>query len=220
MIPKAAVAILALFCQLTAGLWPAMPLPSALPAQVEQETCITLTSKECFSPHAELKTSREYGFGLGQLTVTSEFNAWQEVKRQAPALLGNWAWSDRYDATKQVQALLVMDHGNYVACMPLMHDGFNALACALSAYNGGMGGFQADRRLCGNTKGCDPHLWFGNIELVSTKAKKPVSGYDQSFYDINRSYVKNILFVRSAKYRSTMQCLSQSPTKSLSPSKG
>ena len=181
MIPKAAVAILALFCQLTAGLWPAMPLPSALPAQVERETCITLTSKECFSSHAELKTSREYGFGLGQLTVTSTFNAWTGVKQQAPSLLGSWQWQDRYDAKKQVQALLVMDKAGFETCQRIMANGFESLACSLSAYNGGMGGVYADRRLCANTEGCDPSKWFGNVELVSTKAKKPVSGYGQSF---------------------------------------
>lgn len=190
-----------------------MPQPSALPAQVEQETCISLTSKECFSPHAELKTSREYGFGLGQLTVTTTFNAWLGVKRQAPALLGGWQWEDRYDPLKQVQALLTMDHGSFKTCTQLMKDGSNALACTLSAYNGGMGGFYADRRLCGNTAGCNPEIWFGNIELVSTKAKTPASGYGQSFYQINRGYVKNVMLVRSQKYRST-PCSVSLPTKS------
>lgn len=207
MIPKLAPAVIALLCQLAPGLWPAMPQPSALPAQVEQETCVSLTSPKCFSPHAELKTSREYGFGLGQLTVTRTFNAFNGVKQQAPALLGNWQWADRYNPTRQVQALLVMDHAGYKSCQRLFLDGHESLACALSAYNGGMGGVQTDRRLCGNTQGCNPRMWFGNVELTSAKAKTAAAGYGQSFYQINRGYVRNVMFTRSQKYEGAMQCL-------------
>ncbi len=63
-----------------AAYWPDMPMPQALAGQVEQETCPSLKSAKCWNPRAELKTAREYGFGLGQLTVTSRFSAFEEVK--------------------------------------------------------------------------------------------------------------------------------------------
>lgn len=204
MSPAALVAI-ALLCAALPKYWPDHPLPSALPAQIEQETCSSLKSPKCFSPRAELKTSREDGFGLGQITVTAAFNNFNEVKRMQPALAG-WAWADRYQPQPQVVALLAMDYNAYRPCRGLMGTPYDALACALSAYNGGLGGFRSDRRLCGNTAGCNPTKWFGNVENTSTKAKTVVKGYGQSFYQINRAYVRNVLITRRDKYVTSMAC--------------
>lgn len=206
MLPAAAPAIITALCGLLPGLWPQHPLPSALPAQIEQETCVTLRSARCFSPRAELKTSREYGFGLGQITVTPRFNNFEELKRRYPAQLGGWQWDRRYQVTEQLKALLLMDHSGYVACSSLFGTRFDALACSLSAYNGGLGGVRADRRLCSNTQGCDPLKWFGNVADTSTKSKTAASGYGKSFFQINREYVANVLVTRRDKYVASMAC--------------
>jgi membrane-bound lytic murein transglycosylase MltF len=50
------------------------------------------------------------------------------------------------------------------------------------------------------TKGCDPEKWFGNVEKTSLKAKTAVKGYGQSFYQINRGYVRSIWFDRRQRY--------------------
>jgi hypothetical protein len=203
MTPAPAIALL---CALLPQFWAAMPLPSTLPAQMEQETCSSLHSPKCFNPRAELRTPREYGFGLGQLTVTPSFNNFSEVKNTQPALK-TWLWNQRFDAEKQIVALLTMDRQAFKACSTLMAGPDDALQCAFSVYNGGLGGLRADRRLCANTKGCDPTRWFGNVERVSTKAKVPAKGYGQSFYQINRGYVRNIVLVRRPKYEPTMACI-------------
>ncbi|MBL8473804.1 MAG: hypothetical protein JNM98_18585 [Rhodocyclaceae bacterium] len=179
--------------------WPDMPLRSALAAQVEQETCPTLRSAKCWSPRAELKTAREYGFGLGQITVTKRFDNFAEARKLDPSLR-DWAFTDRYDATRQLRTLVLMDRDLYRRLAPLVKDGHEALAMSFAAYNGGLGGVLADRRLCARVKNCDPQRWWGNVEHTSLKAKTVVAGYGKSFFAINREYVKNIMHVRRGHY--------------------
>ena len=207
MLPAASGPVLALLCGLLPQFWPAHPMPSAMPAQVEQETCDPRASQKwkCFNPKAELKTSREYGFGLGQLTVTPAFNNFNVVTRQYPALR-NWQWAQRYQPREQLIALLSMDRTAYSACANLMGTPYDSLACTFASYNGGLGGFRSDRRVCANTAGCNPRIWFGNVEHTSAKAKVPASGYGQSFFQINRAYVRSVLVVRRGKYVEPMTC--------------
>lgn len=141
--------------------------------------------------------------GFGQLTITSRFNAFEEVKRMHPKLR-DWPYSERFDPDRQLLAIVVKDRAHFRQCQPLMVNWYGALACTASSYNGGFGGFTADRRLCSNTKGCDPTRWQGNIEVTSLKAKTAVSGYGKSFYQINREYVVLLLQTRSPKYRAAL----------------
>lgn len=182
--------------------WPNTPLSSALAAQVEQETCSKLTSPKCWSPHAELKTQREYGFGLGQLTVTSRFNRFEDAK-DLDASLKTWQWSQRYDPQMQLRALVLMDKDLFSR-----FEGdtlLDQLAFTLSAYNGGESGVRNDKKICAQIEGCDPAKWFDHVEKYSLKQRVKVSGYGQSFYDINRTYVRNILKVRRSKYVAYME---------------
>lgn len=182
--------------------WPGMPFPSVLAAQVEQETCITLKHSKCWSPRAELKTSREYGFGLGQITVTERFNVFQELRQQHASLRG-WTWENRFDATLQLRALVLKD----LQCFRLQKatatpaDGVHMM---LACYNGGAGGVIADRRLCKATQGCDPGRWFGHVERTSYKARLAVAGYGKSFFEINRGYVRAIWVDRRPRYVQAM----------------
>jgi hypothetical protein len=185
--------------------WPDMPLASALGGQVEQETCISLKHRMCWSPRAELKTSREQGIGLAQLTRTwnkdgsQRFDALQELKDGHRAELAGLSWESRYDPVLQLRALVLKDLQDY----RLVRDAATAidhLAMMLSAYNGGHGGLASDRRVCAATPGCDKSRWFGHVERTSNKAKTAAKGYGKSFFETNREYPRNILTVRRFRY--------------------
>lgn len=173
--------------------------PRALFAgQIEQETCPSLRSPKCWNPRTELNTAREYGFGLGQLTVTRRFNNFEEVKTRDRGLAG-WRWAERFDPERQIRALLVMDREcrRYAAGAT----GEDGLAMMLACYNGGSGGLRSDRAICRATTGCDPARWWGHVELTSNKSRAAWKGYGKSAFDINREYPANIINVRSPKYQ-------------------
>lgn len=170
--------------------WPQHPAPATAAAQVEQESL--------WNPNAHLHTAREEGYGLAQFTVTPRFNAINETKALDPSLRG---WVNPYDVPMQLRALVAKDLQCYRLAPP-SRTPQDHLAFTYAAYNGGNGGVMSDRRVCLATKGCDPRAWTGNVELTSLKAKTAVSGYGQSFFQINRAYVRNILVVRPVKYAS------------------
>lgn len=178
--------------------WPTAPLKSFMAAQVEQETCVSLKSKKCWSPYAELKTSREYGFGLGQLTVTAKFDNFKEAKKLDPSL-HDWTWKNRYRADYQLRTLVLMDRGLFHK-ISWADNNCERLAMTLAAYNGGLGGLLSERKLCSKTPGCIASLWFDNIELTSNKSRVKYKGYGKSFYETNREYPINGLIVRRPRY--------------------
>lgn len=202
MIPALAQVYLPILMAVTGELWPEMVDPPLLAAQVEQETCISLKHSKCWNPRAELKTSREYGFGLGQLTITSRFDNFKAAKGWDETLAG-WKWDNRFDAEMQLRALVAYDRNLYRS-VRFGRSEIDRLSFMFSAYNGGLGGLLKDRRLCASTPGCNPDRWKGHVELNSFRARTAVKGYGKSFFEINREYVHNIMVVRSPKYRGAM----------------
>lgn len=183
-----------------------LPAVSLFAAQVEQETCITLRHRSCWSPRAELKTHRERGVGLGQITRTTSFDSLAELRRQYATELAGFRWEDDsiYDPSLQLRAMLLMDRRNWKVVLGTARPR-DREAMMLASYNGGLGGLSSDRKLCSATPGCNPGLWFGHVELTSLKAKRAVSGYGKSFYEINREYPRNIMHIRQAKYRVALE---------------
>lgn len=188
-----------------AAYWADMPLPSALAAQVEQETCVSLKSARCWSPRAELRTSRERGVGLGQITRTSRFDALSEIQAANPGALSAWGWdsANLYDPHFQLRALVLKDKQGWNA-MRAADSTVDRLAFTFAAYNGGIGGVISDQRVCSGTMGCDAGRWFGHVEHTSLKNKSTASGYGKSFFAINREYVRNVLIVRRVRYEKIM----------------
>lgn len=179
-----------------ATVWPDAPMRSATAAMIEKESR--------WNPYAELcvpkpTCSRERGIGLGQFTITQKFNVFQEVARLHPRLTG-WHPSQYTDPEMQIVGIVAKTKMHHRQCTPLMKGSTEVMACVASSYNGGHGGVLADRRLCGNTKGCEPALWFGHVEHTSMKAKVPLTGYGQSFFQINRAYARGVIFEWRPKY--------------------
>lgn len=174
-----------------------------LAAQVDKETCYSPTHWKCWNPRAELKTAREYGFGLGQLTVTKAFNNFKAARGWDKSL-ADWQWENRFDAGRQLAALVIYDRDLYRA-LPFASSQTERLAFTFSAYNGGKGGVIKDRALCRNTPGCDQNKWFGHVEKQSFRVRTAVKGYGQSFFDTNRGYVREIMTVRYKKYQEALQ---------------
>jgi hypothetical protein len=178
-------------------LWPDLTMASVLAAQVEQESG--------WKPSARLKTEREEGAGYGQFTRSYRadgslrFDALAEVASMDPSLK-HWTWADRYNPRMQLRAVVVKNRGCYWRVAKLAADDYNTLAMCDSAYNGGEGGLMAERRLCGQTAGCDPARWFGNVERTSTKSTAKWHGYGMSARDINRTHVVNVMVKRRPKY--------------------
>lgn len=188
------------------ALWPGVASPWTLAGLVEQESCVSLRSTRCWDPRAELRTSREYGFGLGQITVayncdgSVRFDKFAELRRQYASLQA-WRWEDRYDAAYQLTAIVEMMRGIWRRVPPAA-TADDRWAFADSSYNGGIGSLLQDRRLCANARGCDATRWFGNVETHSLKSRRPQPAYGgQSWFSINRGHVRNVLEVRRARYR-------------------
>ncbi len=180
--------------------WTSMNDPWVIAGQIEQETCPSLRSQECWNPHAEMKTYREYGFGLGQLTVTSYFNAFNDVK-SLDQKLKPWKWEDRFDPTMQLRSMVDMDYADWLY-FPFAETPTDQYAFMLAAYNGGPGGTMLDIKYCEALPDCLHRVWFNNVETHSHKSRTSLGSVygGQSAYNINRDYVNNVLHVRMQKY--------------------
>ena len=203
-VPQGAVQYLPQLVDAQRTIWPDAPTPAFLAAQIEQESCITLAHPKCWNPRAELKTKRENGVGFGQFTRAYRADGsirFDKIAELAAAhmTLKGWSWSNRYNAHYQIMAIVEMDKAIY-ARQKEAATRRDRLSFTLSAYNGGEGGVLQDRRLCSNTRGCDPNRWLGHVANTSLKSRTPHPGYKKSFYKINREYVTNILDVRRPKY--------------------
>lgn len=182
------------------------PKAAALGSLIEHESCISLTHSRCWSPTSRLKSSREEGAGLGQLTRawrtngTLRFDALQEIRSLHKKELGELSWDNIYTRPDlQIRAVVLKSRDNYNYYRPYSHNDLEALAFADAAYNGGIGGLDSERRACKLAPGCDHTKWFGNVELYCLKSKAALYG-NRSACDINRHHVKDVLLTRISKY--------------------
>lgn len=183
-------------------IWPAHPAPAYLASLVEQESCVSLKSSKCWNPAARLKSDREEGAGMGQVTRayradgSLRFDSLAAARDQYKAELGEWSWSNAYTRPDlQLRAIVLMSRDAakpFAAAPAVLHFGD-------AGYNGGVGGVQKERRACALTSGCDAGKWFGHVEKHCLKSRQPLYA-GRSACDINREHVRNVFQVRHGKY--------------------
>lgn len=183
--------------------WPDHPAPWLLAALVEQESCISLRHSRCWSPGARLKTDREEGAGMGQITRayradgSLRFDALAGLRQQYGSAMGELSWSSIYQRPDlQLRGIVLMSRD---AARPF-RDAPAMLALGDACYNGGCSGVKKERRACALTRGCDPGQWFAHVEAHCLKSRQPLYG-NRSACDINREHVRNVMLVRAEKYR-------------------
>lgn len=186
-------------------IFPEFILPSYFGALIEHESCITLKHSRCWSPTSELKTSREQGVGLGQLTRawtktgSLRFDSLGDIRKKHYNELKELSWSNiKQRPDLQIKAIILMWKDNYVR-LPSSISDYERIAMADAAYNGGYGDLLKERKYCGLKKDCDPNYWFGNIEKTCLKSTRKLYG-NRSACDINRHHVHDVMEVRLNKY--------------------
>ena len=182
--------------------WPNHPDPAALAGLVEQESCVSLKSPRCWNPAARLKTPREEGAGMGQITRawradgSLRFDSLADAVATYGGALSGLEWDTVYTRPDlQLRALVLMARDAarpFVRAPGWLHFGD-------AGYNGGVVGVQRERRACAVDEGCDPGLWFGHVERHCLKSRRPLYG-TRSACDINREHVRNVFGVRRARY--------------------
>jgi hypothetical protein len=178
---------------------------------IEQESCISLTHSRCWNPKSSLKTPREEGAGMPQITRAYKadgslrFDALYEIRRKYPKELGELSWSNVYDRPDlQLRLVVLKMRDNYQEFQPYASTDLDAYAFADAAYNGGSRDVNTERRACKMSPGCDPNKWFGHVEKFCIKSKGPLYG-TRSACQINREHVTNVMKIRSDKYHKIFQ---------------
>lgn len=196
-------------------IWPDNAMPYYLGALVEKESCYTLTNKRCWDPTSRLKTDREEGAGLFQLTRayktngTVRFDTLTDLSLKYSRYLRDLSWSNVYQRPDlQLSAGILLSKENWDRLYNIKGTA-NRMYFTDASYNQGIGNTFRQMRLCGLTKGCDPQYWFGNVDSQCTNTK--ILYGTRSACDINRDHVNDIFNIRLNKYKGIWGTLSPTP---------
>lgn len=188
--------------------WSSHPMPETLAGLAEQESCISLVHKKCWSPDSKLETKRELGSGIFQVTKayrkdgSIRFDTLTDLKNAHPALQ-EWSWENVYKRPDlQIRAMLLMNVDNY-KLLSNIKDPIIRLHFTDASYNAGLGNVNDKRRICKLSSSCDPQQWFDNVENSCRANQKPIYG-TRTACDIVRDHTFKVFQVRSEKYKPYM----------------
>lgn len=170
--------------------WNDLKYKHYIAGQIEQESG--------WNPKAELHTSREWGVGLSQITVTPKYNNFLEAKRKYKELT-KWEWSDKFNIEYQLTFLILENKSLYNSVKKLFKDEVNIMAGEFMSYNSGYGAVLQRRALCKTTKGCDYSLFFGGINKVKMNYENRIL-YGMELWKMRNDYPEKIIFKLSNKY--------------------
>lgn len=178
---------------------------------VEHESCISLAHSRCWSARSELYTKwpngqpREQGVGFGQITRAWDrtgsirLDVLNDLRRKYPKELVDLNWKNiKEEPQLQLKAVMLLWADNH-SRLPRSISELDRMAMADSAYNGGYGYIAKDRKMCGLKAGCDPDLWFNNVETINNRGSKILYG-TRTANQINRHHVKDVILIRMGKY--------------------
>ena len=190
--------------------FPHTPIQAYSFSLIEQESCIHLKHKKCWNPQSQLKTSREEGAGLGQLTRayktdgTLRFDSLQGIRNQYKQDLKDLSWSNIYQRPDlQIRAMLLMVRDTYKSLYDVK-DPVSRLHFTDAAYNGGIRDLRKERVACGLKANCNPQYWFNHVEKIKVKSDAPLYG-TRSAYFINREHVEYVFHYRLDKYSNMLK---------------
>lgn len=176
-----------------------------IPSLIEHESCIGLKHRRCWNSLSRLKTAREEGAGLMQITRTYRkdgsirFDKLSELRDMYKEELKEAKWATIYQRPDiQIRAGILMLRDDYKRLYSV-EDKESRLQMVDAAYNGGIGGLLKERRACGLSKNCNPDLWFDNVEKFCLKSKEVLYG-TRSACDINRYHVSDVFKNNLPKY--------------------
>ena len=173
--------------------WPAAPMRHYIAAQIEQESA-------GWNPRAELKTSREYGIGLAQITIaynadgTERFNNFKAAQR----IFKDWKWEDRFNVKYQLGYAVINDRSSFQQVSRLMRDDDSRWRASLVSYNAGYGTV-LQRRALAIRSGVPADRWVGGLDQVAMPYEQKLL-YGRPLGKMRNEYPHIICDVRAPKY--------------------
>lgn len=206
-IPAQAAQYLPMLGEQVREVMPGFHAPHYFGALIEHESGCPGIKSMCWNPKARLKSQREEGAGLGQITRAYKddgslrFDALAETRKLDPRGLNELRWETVYERPDlQMRVMVIMTRQNWNRTEKLSPDLNYRLKLTDLSYNAGFGRVLNDMRGCALTTGCDPQKWEGHVEASCTASRKPLYG-TRSACDISRHHVHDVVGTRMPKYK-------------------